>query len=637
MPTVLHPTVTDAGKAAAIAADAGGLELELTHLSFHDHYFVPDGTETAIPSEHIRVPIIGLRVNPTQIRLSGIWSDNVHLTNLDIGSIGVWAGSTLFAVYAKSAAPPFAVKSPNVDFVGFYEMALSVVPPNSVNVVISTDSALLAALVAHETAVNPHPQYVRKDRIAFEAGRMVGLQHASATNSDLKFTLPNQDVTGGYVDGMRVLLATTLNNNANMTAGLVGFTSYPVKKGAGVAIGNNDIVPARFFELIFNATSFSGPYWVLNLLGIDEQGLIISGKNTARTELLVNGCFQINTESRSGFFPTGWQVDAFSERTIKQINLDLFPYISDHWRIDSYVSGVYHDMANITVSLLDPMNFPAAHQYLPKTVCVNRASGDTDTYPITLSNVIRNKDTIRARGKRAILSFWVKKETTFTDTVTANVVERKDFTGGDKALFGFTTSTIANFTVTASGTWQRMAFPVDIDADTNQIAVTLEITPTATPSTGDYQIYFAGVNLKIAEVDDGYTQVPDYEYSRELCLKTYRGANGDYGTVIDARYSDLGTLIVVTPSHLDEGQQLTTIANGVNTIKFSWISGGGTIAKSTATVDDWVTPPPTWLTGHAYDNAVQIEFSGVTGDPEPGSGQYGAIIWLHDMIIDGRL
>lgn len=637
MPTVLHPTVTDAGKAAAIAADAGGLELELTHLSFHDHYFVPDGTETAIPSEHIRVPIIGLRVNPTQIRLSGIWSDNAHLTNLDIGSIGVWAGSTLFAVYAKSAAPPFAVKSPNVDFVGFYEMALSVVPPNSVNVVISTDSALLAALVAHETAVNPHPQYVRKDRIAFEAGRMVGLQHASATNSDLKFTLPNQDVTGGYVDGMRVLLATTLTNNANMTAGLVGFTSHPVKKGAGVAIGSNDIVPARFFELVFNATSFSGPYWVLNLLGIDEQGLIISGKNTARTELLVNGCFQINTESRSGFFPTGWQVDTFSERTIKQINLDLFPYISDHWRIDSYVSGVYHDMANVTVSLLDPMKFPAAHQSLPKTVCVNRASGDTDTYPITLSNVVRNKDTLRARGKRAILSFFVKKETSFTDTVTANIVQRKDFTGGDKALFGFTTSTIANFTVTASGTWQRMAFPVNVDYDTTQIAVTLEITPTSTPSTGDYQIYFAGVNLKIAEVDDGYTQVPDYEYTRELCLKTYRGANGDYGTVIDARYSDLGTLIVVPPSHLDEGQQLTTIANGINTIKFSWISGGGTIAKSTATVDDWAVPPPTWLTGHAYDNAVQIEFSGVTGDPEPGSGQYGAIIWLHDMIIDGRL
>jgi len=638
MPTVLHPTVTDAGKAAAIAADAGGLELELTHLSFHDHYFVPDGTETAIPSEHVRVPIIGLRVNPTQIRLSGIWSDNAHLTNLDIGSIGVWAGSTLFAVYAKTAAPPFAVKSPNVDFVGFYEMALSVVPPNSVNVVISTDSALLAALVAHETAVNPHPQYVRKDRIAFEAGRMVGLEHASSSNSDLKFTLPNQDVTGGYVDGMRVLLATTLINNANMTAGLVGQTSYPVVKGAGIPIGDNDIVPDRFFELIFNATSFGGPYWILNLLGIDEQGLIIAARNTARTELLINGCFQINTEAKEGFFSHGWALDAFSELTIKQINLDLFPYISDHWRIDSYVSGVYHDMANVAASRLDPMSFPEANQSLPQTIKINRAIGDADTYPITISNVIRNKDIIRARGKRVILSFWAKKETAFADTLVANVIQRKNFTGGDKPLFEFSTPiTTANYPITLTSSWQRFAVPVNIDTDTTQAAVTFEITPTATPSSADYQMYLAGVNLKIAEVDDGYTQVPDYDDTLEQCFKTYRGARGGYGTVINARYSDLGALIALSESHLGSGEALTTIENGTNTIKFSWINGGGTIAKSTATVSNWTVPPASWITGHSHENAVGIEFTGVTGDPEPGSGQFGAVIWLHDMIIDGRL
>lgn len=637
MPTVLHPTVTDAGKAAAIAADAGGLELELTHLSFHDHYFVPDGTETAIPSEHIRVPIIGLRVNPTQIRLSGIWSDNAHLTNKDIGSIGVWAGSTLFAVYAKSAAPPFAVKTPSIDFVGFYEMALSVVPPNSVNVVISTDSALLAALVAHETAVNPHPQYVRKDRIAFEAGRMVGLEHASSSNSDLKFTLPNQDVTGGYVDGMRVLLVTTLINNANMTAGLVGQTSYPVKKGAGVAIDSADIVPARFFELIFNATSFGGPYWVLNLLGIDEQGLIISGRNTAKTELLVNGCFQINTESRSGFVPGAWAADAFGDRTIKGSTYGggwlPYPYASDHWRLER-LPYIAHAL-DVTVSLLNPLNFPDAHQHLPNTICINRTNGVHDSDPFALINTIRNKDTIRARGHAVVCSFWVKKSATFNDTVQAQIIERKNFTGGDQTAPNFGLQEVTNYAVTATGTWERHSFSAVIDSDTTQIAVAFQITQTTIPSTSDYQIYLAGVNLKIAGTDDGYTQVPDYEYTKELCLKTYRGAGGGYNTVMEVRYMGFGNIIARPLFGLHDGELLTTTANGINNILFSWVDGGsGTVKKATATVDDWISPPPTWPSGHAYDDAIQIEFSGVTGDTETGLAGFA---WLHDMIIDGRL
>lgn len=168
MPTLL-PKITEQGLQAAIDADNAGMQIYIDAISFGSGLYDPVGTETALVSQHVKLPIAsGGKVAPTQVRVSAVWQDAVSLFN--IGEIGFWTGTTLFAVWSRATGGYVAVKSPDIDFVALYDLTLGAVPPNSVNVIVNTEvNEALAVLAEHIVDPNAHPA----SAITFDQGRTV--------------------------------------------------------------------------------------------------------------------------------------------------------------------------------------------------------------------------------------------------------------------------------------------------------------------------------------------------------------------------------------------------------------------------------------------------------------------------------
>lgn len=161
MSTVFNPTVTAAGKAAAINASNTGLELQLTHVAFGTGAYTPTGAETAMAAEVARVSFAsGSRITPTQVRMLAAWQSDVGVYG--ITEIGLFAGPTLVAVWSTAAATIMGYKTPGVDCVFFYDLVLASLPANSVSVLVdSGQSAILVALGNHLNDQNAHPQYLK--------------------------------------------------------------------------------------------------------------------------------------------------------------------------------------------------------------------------------------------------------------------------------------------------------------------------------------------------------------------------------------------------------------------------------------------------------------------------------------------
>ena len=71
---VFIPTITDAGKAAALAASNNGLALTLDAVSFGTGAYTPTGKETALVKEIKRVKVgSSARVTNNQIRMTSVW------------------------------------------------------------------------------------------------------------------------------------------------------------------------------------------------------------------------------------------------------------------------------------------------------------------------------------------------------------------------------------------------------------------------------------------------------------------------------------------------------------------------------------------------------------------------------------
>lgn len=156
---VFIPTLTAAGKAAALAASNDGLSLKIDAVSFGSQAFSPTGSETTFPNEIKRVSVASAaRVSNNQIRMTAIWpADN---TTGDIQAVGIWAGTTLVATWSRTTGA-LGSKTAGVAFVLVQDIVFDQLPSGSLTVSIDPDTALVIALLAaHEAATNPHPGYI---------------------------------------------------------------------------------------------------------------------------------------------------------------------------------------------------------------------------------------------------------------------------------------------------------------------------------------------------------------------------------------------------------------------------------------------------------------------------------------------
>lgn len=185
MPTPTAPVITNAGLAAALAANGLGLSLQITHGVLSPNAFTPSGTSTQADKREVALVASGAKVG-NQITITINWrAADYSGPAYNVGSIGFYAGDplaggVLFAVIsAPDRASPARGGGSVANYTQTYTLTLSGVPEGSVSVSIDPDATVaMAALSAHLAASNPHPQYVRK-----AGDTMTGalLLHANAT------------------------------------------------------------------------------------------------------------------------------------------------------------------------------------------------------------------------------------------------------------------------------------------------------------------------------------------------------------------------------------------------------------------------------------------------------------------------
>jgi hypothetical protein len=190
MPTSIpvQPTITADGLAAVFNAQSTGVEFEISHIAFGTAQYIPNGTETALQAEKVRVPIAGGgRISPTQIQIYAVAmaaSGNPFF----VGEVGFFGddGVTLLAVYSSTGTPNLFLSDTVATSVS-YALGLAALPANSVTVTIDPSaSAALLIIGQHVAAADPHPQYVQKvNGVAFYDPNVTFVKSAEIIGDDL--------------------------------------------------------------------------------------------------------------------------------------------------------------------------------------------------------------------------------------------------------------------------------------------------------------------------------------------------------------------------------------------------------------------------------------------------------------------
>jgi microcystin-dependent protein len=170
MATPINPVITDAGLAAAIAANGAGLQLQITHVALGAGAYAPATTATALVDRREKAAVFnGARVgNQLTISVTHRASDYTGAA-YGVGEIGFYAGDpdsggVLFAVWsAVGRSSPNRGGSNAINYQQTYTITLSAVPTGSVTVVYDTAAAIaMASITAHLQAADPHTQYILK-------------------------------------------------------------------------------------------------------------------------------------------------------------------------------------------------------------------------------------------------------------------------------------------------------------------------------------------------------------------------------------------------------------------------------------------------------------------------------------------
>lgn len=253
---IIIPIITIAGRAAAIRASNDGIELAVTHVSFGAAAYSPVGDETSLRDEKKRVPVMaGGKITPTQIRLAGIWpKDGVAQ---EINEIGYWAGSTLIAVYSRerpSGVGPIAYKPAASDFVMFNDLKFIDIPSGSLTVQVTSDGSALAALMSHELAGDPHPQYVLEARMP-DAEAFLFFT-ASGTANAIVLTPPDGVSVPMYKAGQRFVFMAAYSNTAAVTVAVAGLNTKALTKNGSDALKLRDIKAGAICAITYDGIRF---------------------------------------------------------------------------------------------------------------------------------------------------------------------------------------------------------------------------------------------------------------------------------------------------------------------------------------------------------------------------------------------
>ncbi len=195
MPAIINPKLTDAGKAAAVNANATGLQLAITHIALGTGQYSSATSGAGMTSmvgrkEQVKIGagIVtgagGFRVNVLFDSWAGT-PNPYNATELGFYAGDPTAGGVLFAVYSHPS--DIIVQRNSLKFTASFNIQITDVPSGSITVLVDPDADESLALIAlHEGAADPHPGYVKKSGDT-SIGPQLGVT-APQHDDSLKFT-----------------------------------------------------------------------------------------------------------------------------------------------------------------------------------------------------------------------------------------------------------------------------------------------------------------------------------------------------------------------------------------------------------------------------------------------------------------
>ncbi|MDB5768037.1 MAG: hypothetical protein JWQ61_2851 [Collimonas fungivorans] len=353
-PRTISPTLTGAGVMAAINVPKTGVEVAVSHIAFGTGKYRPNGAEIGLQHEMMRVAIAGGgKVSPTQIQVhaeaiapagSPFWC----------GEIGFYAGDTLFAVYSKSDQPILYFADDSVTTVS-YTLGLTALPSDSVSVLVDPNVNTAIQLIgAHETAGDPHPQYLTQVRGDSRYYRKLPAYTNSDTDCDILLETGVRDVSVANDRG--VIAATRLPMGADgygtLTTENGGQFVQQVYAEATIAhrtwertgyLGANNPFEGHDWKLLWDAATFD-PGAKQDKLGFTP---IQQGTGIGQTANAVK---------------VGWSDGAGLKATVDKTDMGSFVFgdrsIRINWKgLAGQPSGLLGGAAAGDVNLYDPLNF----------------------------------------------------------------------------------------------------------------------------------------------------------------------------------------------------------------------------------------------------------------------------------------
>lgn len=164
MPTTILPYTTDAGLSAAVNAAGNGLQLAITHVVLSKDKFTPGGSSTLTNRQEKTTIAAAAPIGVGAFRVNVLFPGYASAP-YDVTAIGFYAGDpdaggVLFAVHSHPT--DVIVERNNLDYLAQFAVTLARVPLGSVTVSVDPSlPAALALVAAHESLIDPHPQYVR--------------------------------------------------------------------------------------------------------------------------------------------------------------------------------------------------------------------------------------------------------------------------------------------------------------------------------------------------------------------------------------------------------------------------------------------------------------------------------------------
>lgn len=237
------PKITQAGMQAALDAFSMDQKLGISHIGWGSGAYNPTGYEVSMTNEIERSPIASGTVFGNQIRFSAIWDDDNAVGV--ITEIGIYAGTTLFAVWSNAEAEPIGYKTEQVDFVSYYDFILVGIPENTITIVEDGgQSALLAALGSHTNDDDAHPFYAKRSRRVF-AGNSSG----DDENWMVSISSLSMDFFDSYSDGQCFIFRSHQNNIDNVSLRVNDLAYLPIKI-SGSLISGGVLISGQYYEVM---------------------------------------------------------------------------------------------------------------------------------------------------------------------------------------------------------------------------------------------------------------------------------------------------------------------------------------------------------------------------------------------------